>query len=50
MLDDERLKNPDQPFDYFEELLRRIQDILERTQPFFAKFVSQFTIDDRPFP
>jgi hypothetical protein len=27
ILDDERLKNPDQPFDYFEELLRRIQDI-----------------------
>jgi len=27
VLDDERLKNPDQPFDYFEELLRRIQDI-----------------------
>ena len=25
-LDDERLKNPDQPFDYFEELTRRIQD------------------------
>jgi len=23
VLDDERLKNPDQPFDYFEELLRR---------------------------
>ena len=28
-LDDERLKNPDQPFDYFEELTRRIQDIPE---------------------
>ncbi|MCL2624050.1 MAG: virulence RhuM family protein, partial [Planctomycetaceae bacterium] len=27
VLDDERLKNPDLPFDYFEELLRRIQDI-----------------------
>lgn len=27
VLDDERLKNLDQPFDYFEELLRRIQDI-----------------------
>jgi hypothetical protein len=27
ILDDERLKNPDQPFDYFEELTRRIQDI-----------------------
>ena len=27
LLNDERLKNPDQPFDYFEELTRRIQDI-----------------------
>ncbi len=27
LLDDERLKNPDQPFDYFDELMRRIQDI-----------------------
>ena len=27
VLDDERLKNPDLPFDYFEELERRIQDI-----------------------
>lgn len=24
LLDDERLKNPDQPFDYFEELMRRV--------------------------
>lgn len=30
VLDDERLKNPDQPFDYFEELTRRIQDIRRR--------------------
>ena len=27
VLDDERLKNPEQPFDYFDELLKRIQDI-----------------------
>jgi hypothetical protein len=27
VLDDERLKNPNLPFDYFEELLKRIQDI-----------------------
>lgn len=35
VVDDERLKNPDQPFDYFEELLRRIQDIRtsERVPP-----------------
>ena len=26
VLDDERLKNPDRPFDYFDELLHRIQD------------------------
>jgi hypothetical protein len=26
VLDDERLKNPDQPFDYFDELLHRIHD------------------------
>ena len=24
VLDDERLKNPDHPFDYFDELLRRV--------------------------
>ncbi|MCX6794941.1 MAG: virulence RhuM family protein [Candidatus Falkowbacteria bacterium] len=27
VLDDERLKNPDLPFDYFEELTRRLADI-----------------------
>ncbi|MCX5634521.1 MAG: virulence RhuM family protein, partial [Planctomycetota bacterium] len=27
VLDDERLKNPDTPFEYFNELLRRIRDI-----------------------
>jgi hypothetical protein len=27
VMDDERLKNPNQPFDYFEELVRRIQEI-----------------------
>jgi hypothetical protein len=32
VLDDERLKNPDQPFDYFEELMRRIQDIPHLTR------------------
>ena len=30
LLDDERLKNPDHPFDYFDELTRRI---LERQRP-----------------
>jgi hypothetical protein len=27
VLDDERLKNPDRPFDYFEELVQRIRNI-----------------------
>jgi hypothetical protein len=37
VLDDERLKNPDQPFDYFEELLRRIQDIRTSERRFCQK-------------
>ncbi len=37
VLDDERLKNPDQPFDYFEELLRRIQDIRTSEKRFYRK-------------
>jgi hypothetical protein len=37
VLDDERLKNPDRPFDYFEELLRRIQDIRTSEQRFYQK-------------
>ncbi|NQU40597.1 MAG: virulence RhuM family protein [Lentisphaerae bacterium] len=37
LLDDERLKNPDQPFDYFEELLRRIQDIRTSERRFYQK-------------
>ncbi len=36
-LDDERLKNPDQPFDYFEELERRIQDIRTSERRFYQK-------------
>jgi hypothetical protein len=36
-LDDERLKNPDQPFDYFEELTRRIQDIRTSERRFDQK-------------
>jgi hypothetical protein len=36
-LDDERLKNPDQPFDYFEELTRRIQDIRTSERRFYRK-------------
>jgi hypothetical protein len=36
-MDDERLKNPNQPFDYFEELLRRIQDIRTSERRFYQK-------------
>lgn len=37
VLDDERLKNPDQPFDYFDELMRRIQDIRTSERRFYQK-------------
>lgn len=37
VLDDERLKNPDLPFDYFEELLKRIQDIRVSEKRFYRK-------------
>ncbi|MBN4079335.1 virulence RhuM family protein [Beggiatoa alba] len=37
VLDDERLKNPGQPFDYFEELTRRIQDIRTSEKRFYQK-------------
>ncbi len=36
-MDDERLKNPDLPFDYFEELVRRIQDIRTSEKRFYRK-------------
>jgi hypothetical protein len=37
VLDDERLKNPNLPFDYFEELTRRIQDIRTSERRFYQK-------------
>lgn len=37
VLDDERLKNPDHPFDYFDELLRRIRDIRTSERRFYQK-------------
>jgi hypothetical protein len=37
VLDDERLKNPNLPFDYFEELERRIQDIRTSENVFTEK-------------
>ena len=36
-LDDERLKNPDHPLDYFDELLLRIQDIRTSERRFYQK-------------
>jgi hypothetical protein len=38
-LDDERLKNPDLPFDYFDEPLRRIQDIRTSEKRFYQKIM-----------
>lgn len=37
VMDDERLKNPDVPFDYFDELIRRIQDIRTSEKRFYQK-------------
>ena len=37
VLDDERLKKPDQPFDYFDELLERIQAIRTSEKRFYQK-------------
>lgn len=37
VLDDERLKNPDLPFDYFEDLTRRIADIRTSEKRFYKK-------------
>jgi len=43
VLDDERLKNPDRPFDYFEELLRRIQDIRTSERRFYQKITDIYS-------
>lgn len=37
VIDDERLKNPDLPFDYFEELTRRISEIRTSEKRFYRK-------------
>jgi len=37
VMDDERLKNPDLPFDYFEELTRRISEIRTSEKRFYRK-------------
>ena len=44
LLDDERLKNPDQPFDYFEELERRIQDIRTSESRFYRKITDVYAL------
>ena len=43
VLDDERLKNPYQPFDYFEDLLRRIQDIRTSERRFYQKITDIYS-------
>lgn len=43
ILDDERLKNPDLPFDYFEELARRIQDIRTSEKRFYRKITDIYS-------
>ncbi len=50
VLDDERLKNPDLPFDYFEELLQRIQDIRTSEKRFYRKITDIYatSVDYEP--
>lgn len=43
VLDDERLKNPDQPFDYFDELLERIQEIRTSEKRFYQKITDIYS-------
>jgi hypothetical protein len=43
VMDDERLKNPDNPFDYFDELLRRIQDIRSSEKRFYQKITDIYS-------
>ncbi|MBX3043883.1 MAG: virulence RhuM family protein [Candidatus Kapabacteria bacterium] len=43
VLDDERLKNPDQPYDYFEELILRIQDIRTSEKRFYQKITDIYS-------
>ncbi len=43
VMNDERLKNPDLPFDYFEELSRRISDIRTSEKRFYRKITEIFS-------
>ena len=42
VLDDERLANPDVPFDYFDELLERIQAIRTSERRFYQKITDVY--------
>lgn len=44
VLDDQRLKNPDLPFDYFEELIKRIQDIRTSEKRFYRKITDIYAL------
>ena len=44
VMDDERLKNPDLPFDYFDELLERIRDIRASEKRFYQKVRDIFAL------
>ena len=50
VMDDERLKNPDLPFDYFEELSRRISDIRTSEKRFYRKITDIYatSVDYNP--
>jgi len=43
VMDDERLKNPDLPFDYFEELTRRISEIRTSEKRFYRKITDIYS-------
>jgi hypothetical protein len=43
-LDDQRLKNPDLPYDYFEELTQRIQDIRTSEKRFYRKITDIYAL------
>ncbi len=43
VMDDDRLKNPDLPFDYFEELTRRISDIRTSEKRFYRKITDIYS-------
>lgn len=46
VMDDERLKNPDLPFDHFDELLERIRDIRASEKRFYQKVRDIFALSE----